>query len=236
MRSFIILAMFLASIAGAAANDYTERRDLSIAADGLDTFVIDVGAGSLDVQGVEGLDTIEVAATIVVPDADDEDGRKIVEKEVTLTLQRDGDTAVLKSLFDQGFWGFGADGYVDVEVRAPASIAVDIDDGSGSLDVKGFVSDVRIDDGSGSIDVDTAGRLEIDDGSGSIDVVNISGDVYINDGSGSITVERIGGTVTIDDGSGGIRVSDVAKDLIILDAGSGSVSYSDVRGTVEEDS
>jgi hypothetical protein len=236
MRSFIILAMFLASIAGAAANDYTETRDLSIAADGLGMLVIDVGAGSLDVQGVAGLDMIEVTATIVIPDADSEDGRKIVEKELKLTLQRDGDSAVLKSLFEKGFWGSGSDGYVDVEVRAPASIAVDIDDGSGSLDVKGFVSNVRIDDGSGSIDVDTAGGLDIDDGSGSIDVVNVSNDVYINDGSGSITVEKIGGTVTIDDGSGSIRVNDVSKDLIILDAGSGSVSFSDVRGIVEEDS
>lgn len=236
MRSYIFLAIILASSPGAAADEYTETRDLSLAAAGIDTFVINVGAGSLDVRGFEGLQTIEVKATIVVPDADSEDGKRIIEDDLELTLERAADSAVLESRFARHFWGFGSDAYVDLEVRAPASMVIEIDDGSGSMDVAGFVSDVRIDDGSGSIDVNAAGGLYIDDGSGSIDVLNVSRDVYINDGSGSITVEKVGGTVTIDDGSGGIRVKNVAGDLIILDAGSGSVSFADIRGTVEEDS
>jgi len=32
-----------------------------------------------------------------------------------------------------------------------------------------------------------------------------------------------------------VSASDVSEDLIIVDDGSGSVSFSDVRGTVEED-
>lgn len=235
MRSLIAMAIFLASFASAAAGDYEETRDLTVDASGVETLVIDVGAGSLDVAGVDGLDTIEVKATIVIPDADADDGRKVIEKNLVLTLERHDDRATLTSEFDRRFWGFNSNGRVDLEVRAPSTLAVSIDDGSGSMDVSNFSADVSIDDGSGSIDVQNVGALKIDDGSGSIDVSGATGDVYVNDGSGSITVDAVGGSVTIDDGSGSIRVNDVAEDLIIVDDGSGSVSFSDIRGTVDQE-
>ena len=235
MRSFIVMAMFLASFTSVAASDYKETRDLTVDAGDVESLVINVGAGSLDVIGVDGLDSIDVKATIIISDTDDDDGRKIAEKGVTLTLKLDGDTATLKSEFEQGFWGFSSGGRIDLEVRAPSNLALSIDDGSGSMDVFNFSADVRIDDGSGSIDIQKVAGVNIDDGSGSIDISGATGDVNIEDGSGGITVESVGGTVTIDDGSGSIRVNDVAKDLIIIDAGSGSVSFSDVRGTVEQE-
>ena len=235
MRSLISMAIFLASFASAAASDYEETRDLTVDASGVETLVINVGAGSLDVAGVDGLDTIEVKATIVISDADADDGRQFIEKSLTLTLESYDHRAELRSEFDDGFWGSNSNGRVDLEVRAPSTLAVSIDDGSGSMDVSNFSADVSIDDGSGSIDVQNVGALKIDDGSGSIDVSGATGDVYVNDGSGSITVNAVSGSVTIDDGSGSIRVSDVAEDLIIVDDGSGSVSFSDIRGTVDQE-
>jgi len=235
MRSLIATAIFLGSFATAAASDYEETRDLMVDASGVEKLIINVGAGSLDVAGVDGLDTIEVKATIVIPDADDEDGQKVIEKYLVLTLDRHDTGVELKSELNQRFWGSNSSGRVDLEVRAPSTLAVSIDDGSGSMDVSNFSAEVRIDDGSGSIDVQNVGALNIDDGSGSIDVSGASGDVYINDGSGSITVNSVSGSVTIDDGSGSIRVTDVAEDLIIVDDGSGSISFSDIRGTVEQE-
>ena len=235
MRSFIVMTMFLASFTASAASDYTETRDLTVDADGLELFFIDAGVGNIDVEGVDGIDHIEVKATIVIPDTDEDDALKIIEKKLELGLERKNGQAVLKSWFEGGFWGFGSDGHIDLESRAPASLAISIDDGSGSIDVRNFFSDVLIDDGSGSIDVQTVGALDIDDGSGSIEVTDVAGDVYIDDGSGNIAVDKVGGSVTIDDGSGNIRVTDVDGDLTILDAGSGSVSFSDIRGTVEQD-
>mgnify|MGYP001824132829 FL=1 len=235
MRSFIVLAMFLAGFTASAASDYTETRDLTVDADGLELFFINAGAGRIDVQGVDGIDRIEVKATIVIPDTDEDDALKMIEKKLELGLEKKDSQAVLKSWFEGGFWGFESGGRVDLEIRAPATLPISIDDGSGSIKVRNFVSDVRIDDGSGSIDVRTVGALDIDDGSGSIDAADVAGDVYVDDGSGGITLDKVGGSVTIDDGSGSIRVTDVAGDLTILDAGSGSVSFSDIRGTVEQD-
>jgi len=235
MRSIILMAMFMASFSSAAAGDYTEVRDLKLKARDLDKLIIDAGAGSLDVTGIDGLKNIEVKATIVVPDASEEDGKEIIAGELTLSLKEVGGEARLKADFEQSSWGPGSNSRVDLEVRAPASLALAIDDGSGSMGVTNFKADVRIDDGSGSIDVRRVGNLRVHDGSGSIDIVGVNGNVYVNDGSGSITIDGVGGSVTIDDGSGGIRVSDVAEDLIILDDGSGGVTHSNVRGTVEEE-
>jgi hypothetical protein len=217
MLRLIVLATFVAVSSTAAAGDYTEVRDLKLDAAGLDTFIIDAGAGSLDVTGVDG------------------QGRKIIGKGMKLSLEQDGEAAKLVAGFDNRFWGSGSNSRIDLELQVPGSMALVIDDGSGSMAIADVAAAVRIDDGSGSIDVRRVGSLHINDGSGSIDVRAADGDVYVDDGSGSITIDAVGGSVTIDDGSGGIRVSDVAKDLIILDDGSGSVTYTDVRGRFEGD-
>ena len=234
MRKFVLAAV-MAGLAGPAMAEYPETRELSVDASGADLLELVTGAGSLIVEGVAGLDAVEVDAQIVVDVISDSKGRKLAEEKVVLELDRSGDKIRLKAEFENGAWDWGSSGRVDVVVRAPTGLELAIYDGSGSMRVGGFEADVRIDDGSGSIVVDTVGALNLEDGSGSIKVKNASGDVYINDGSGSITVDTVEGTVTIDDGSGGIDVSDVSEDLIIVDDGSGSVNFHDVRGTVEQD-
>ena len=235
MRYLIAAIAALASGAAFADSDYREVRELDMPAAGLEVLVIDVEAGSLDVRGVPGQDGIEVRATIVVDDADDDEGRDFVAKRVTVSLDGEGGTGHLVTRIEQRMLSWGSGARVDVEVTAPATLALRIDDSSGPIDVADFVADVAIDDSSGSINVRKVGNLEIDDGSGSIDVADAAGDVYVTDGSGSIEIERVDGSVTIDDGSGSIRVNHVGQDLIIIDSGSGGVSFSDIRGTVEQD-
>ncbi len=234
MRKFV-LAATLAGLAAPAMAEYTEIRELSVDASGAELLEMETGAGSLIVEGVAGLDTVEVEAQIVVDVISDSKGRKLAEDKAKLELDRSGGKIRLTADFENGNWDWGSSGRVDVIVRAPAGLKLAIYDGAGSLRVSNFDADVKIDDGSGSIVVDTVGALSLEDGSGSIKVTNASGDVYINDGSGSITVDTVEGTVTIDDGSGGIDVSDVSEDLVIVDDGSGNVSYKDVRGAVEQD-
>ncbi len=235
MRSFVVMAMFLASFSHAAWTDHEEVRDLSLDADGIGELDIRAGAGSLDVTGVAGQDNILVKATIVVDDADEDEAARIIAKRMELSLEERDGKAILKSDFDGGFMGAGTNARIDLEVTVPAGLPLKIDDGSGSIDVRDVASDVRIDDGSGSIDVENVANLKIDDGSGSIDVERVAGDVYVEDGSGSISVRHVSGSVTIDDGSGSIKVSDVEEDLIIVDDGSGGLKFSDVRGTVQQD-
>ena len=233
MRSFIVIAMFAASLAHAGWSDYEQVRNLDLDVDGISELSIKAGAGSMDVTGVKGLDKISVKATIVVPNEDEDDALKVIEKNMTLSLEQKGDEARLSAWFDDGVMGFGDNAHIVLEVSVPQGLAVNIDDGSGSLDVIDIMGDVTIDDGSGSIDVENVANLKIDDGSGSIDVDNASGDVSIVDGSGSINVDHVAGSVTIDDGSGSINVSDVEHDVTIIDDGSGGQRITDVRGNVD---
>jgi DUF4097 and DUF4098 domain-containing protein YvlB len=236
MRSFIVMAMFIASLTHAAMNGYTETRNLELGTNDVEILSIVAGAGSMDIKGVAGATKITVKAVIEIADSDVDDAQKIIERKMTLSLDQKGNVAHLEAWFEHGFMGFGSDdGRIDIEVKVPQGIAVIIDDGSGSIDVADLLADISIDDGSGSIDVSNVAHVKIDDGSGSIDVSRVSGDVSIVDGSGSINVRGVQGSVRIDDGSGSIRVGDVEKDLIIIDDGSGSLTFSDIRGVIEQD-
>ena len=52
MRSFVVMAMFAASLSHAAWNGYTEDRDLELDTKGISMFEVDAGAGSLLIEGV----------------------------------------------------------------------------------------------------------------------------------------------------------------------------------------
>lgn len=235
MRSLIVMMMFAASLTDAAWNGYTEDRELELDAGGVSAFEIEAGAGTLVVTGDDSLDTIRVTATIHVPDEDD--ALEIIEKSLRLSLDRHNDKARLDGWFESQGWNWFNDSpWVDLDVRVPHGITLDVNDGSGSIRILRVHSDVVVDDGSGSIKIDGATSVFVDDGSGSIDIANVSGDVEIDDGAGSITVQHVGGSVRVDDGSGSIRVNDIEHDLIIVDDGSGGLNASNVRGDIENDS
>jgi len=236
MRSIIVIAMFTASLAHAAWNGYTEDRDLELDTDGVSSFEINAGGGSLVITGVEDLHQILVTATIKVPDEDDNDAQEIIEKGLRLSLEKASDEARLEAYFESRSWGWRDSPTIDLDVQVPHGLALVVDDGSGSMKIIDANSDIRIDDGSGSVRIEGASSVDIDDGSGSITIVSVSGDVNIEDGSGSITVQQVGGSVTIDDGSGSINVEDVEHDLVIVDDGSGGLNATNVRGVIDNDS
>ena len=235
MRSFIVIAMFAASLTHAAWNGYTEDRTLELETDGVSRLEIDAGAGGLVVTGSPDIDKILVTATINVPDEDEDDALEIIERKLRLALDEKDGEARLEAYFDNSGWSWGDSPSVDLDVRVPHGLELFVDDSSGSLEIMDAQSKVEIDDGSGSIRVVGVTSLIIDDGSGSIKVRDVVGDVEIEDGSGSITVEKIGGGVTIDDGSGSIDVSDVELDLVIVNDGSGGLDATNVRGDVIND-
>lgn len=237
MRSIIVMAMFTASLASGAANGYEEERNLDLNADGIDTLRIEAGAGSLDVTGVSGADEISVMATIYMSGRNDDKARKKIESDLVLTLDQQGNKAVLKAWFENKLFRFGDGSSVELVVRMPDGMNLAVDDGSGSIEISDISGDIDIEDGSGSITMsNVGGEIEIEDGSGSITADVVGGNISIVDGSGGIRVDGVAGSVTIDDGSGSISVNGVEKDLIIVDDGSGGLNFSDIKGRVENES
>lgn len=206
--------------------DLTAPRAATIEAEGATRVVIDAGAGSLEVRGVAGSTELRARGTACA-------SRESVLEAIELAADRRGDTLRLETRFPRNLRGAAR---LDLEVEVPAGLEVLIDDGSGSIVVRG-VETLSVKDGSGPIEVsDVRGGVRIDDGSGDITLLGIGGDVAIDDGSGPIDLRGIGGSVRIDDGSGGIDVRDVDGDVRVED-GSGSIRIAGVGGSVivEED-
>ncbi len=227
---FLILFFLCASLTSA----YQEVKNLSMSAEGIKRLEIDCGAGFLIVSGQEGLKNINAEAEIILEGRSEDNAQKFIRERVRLSLEKQGDRAVLISLMKERFSVFSfRKKLINLTVYVPTNLDLEVDDGSGWIKVDNISGKVFIDDGSGEMMIkDIMGPLRIDDGSGDIDVANIRGDVDIDDGSGGIEVRDVSGTVSVDDGSGSINIDGVDGDVTIKDDGSGRVRISNVKGKV----
>ena len=94
LRTPFALATLIAGTAS-AADPYLDQRELSVAATGLTTLEIDVGAGSLDLRGEDSATEIRLAATVWLEDHP-ADARRVaaaLAKHVDIELERQGERA-----------------------------------------------------------------------------------------------------------------------------------------------
>ena len=246
----ICIAAYMATLilaAGSASADCDHSRNISVEpvdASGIRLVRIDASSGFLHVTGTE-TESVRVHGEACASSQSRLDG-------IELFSELRGDTLEIRVEIDsaRGFFFRRSHASLDLEVELPEGMAVEIEDGSGEIEVRdvgdleiedgsGSITvigcgNTRIDDGSGSIDVrDLRGNLEIEDGSGRIDIEDVAGTVRIDDGSGSIDITRVGGSVVIeDDGSGSIRITKVDGDLRVGDHGSGGLSFDEIGGSV----
>ena len=205
------LCEFVAELSAESSASASER--LSVSA----------GAGSLIVEGREGLSAVTVTATACVSD-------EWMLEEMDVVLERRGATVALETLYPVG--GLRRRGYARLEVlvEVPLGMETEIDDGSGAMTLTGL-GDLTVDDGSGEIYVeDVRGYVEIDDGSGGVEIRDVQGDVFVDDGSGSIDIVGVTGSVTVEDGSGSVDIRDVGQDVLAYQIGSGTFRVARVEG------
>jgi len=254
MKIKILAALFF-FVGATALFAVEDTRQLSLGADGIQMMIIDCGAGDCRIEGVEGRDTIEVKARIIVRGMSTRKAEQFIEERVVLTLERNGSRAVLKSLFKPhtSFFSTGAK-MIDLTILVPSRLDLDIADSSGDMDLKNIEGSVVIEDSSGDItvrnvrgnvDIDDSsgdivmeavgGSVVIDDGSGTIDLRDLGGRVNVDDSSGDITILKVVGDVTVSDSSGDIRIDGVEKDVIIKSDGSGDVDITNVKGRIIKD-
>jgi hypothetical protein len=230
----------------------TETRSLGLAADGIDSLVINCGAGSLKLSGVAGGGKIEITARIEGENFSKTDFKEYIQKNINFSLMKQANSAELQSNM-QPPGSPDQDARINLKIEIPDSINVEIIDGSGSIIVDALNADLRIDDDTGSIKVknisgevrigDSSGSIAIEevtgnviitDGSGSIGVLSVRGDLNVKDGSGKIKIVDIDGNVTVSDGSGSIEIQDVKKNVLIIirEEGSGLVEVEGAKGKV----
>ncbi len=247
----ILLVPFLLLLATAAHADSCEhsaRHDFDIDAAGLRTLVVELGSTDLDVRGVAGLTRVEVRGKACASDAE-----RLAHLRVS--QRRDGDRAIVKAEREgANSWTlFGSSyAYLDLEVRVPATLALEIESGSGDavvrevaalswragsgdLEAGRIAGDMTARVGSGDIEAEDVGRFELHStGSGDIDVDGVRGDVEVGGGgSGDLQFSRVGGSVRIGDiGSGDVTLREIGGDVLVDSTGSGDVSADGVRGSL----
>ena len=257
MKKYGIFLVLLFALTSSAFADYVDEREMKIPATDIEVFEINCGAGFLEIQPNTKTNYIEVKAEIVIGGTTRQRAQRFVDEFLKLTLENHGNMAQLESYFDynNSFSLISTtlkNAEINLTVRVPKNVNLEIDDGSGYITITGLKSDIILDDGSGDIELtniegdleiddgsgeliieDITGNVKIDDGSGDISVKNVFGDVEIDDGSGDMKIVSIDGDVTIDDGSGDIRVDKITKNVDLIDDSSGSRMISNVEGKVD---
>jgi putative adhesin len=237
-------------LAALAEDDCAFRADRSLDVDakGLSQFKLDTGAGDLVVEGVTGLAKIEVRGKACASD------EKVLAG-IQLVQERQGSIATVGTripdnsgiaLFESRYT------YMDVHVRMPAGLKLDLRDSSGDLEVSGLTNGLDLKDSSGDIKLrDLAGDINVTDTSGDIEASKISGnftvlsdssgDIIVDDvkgsavveedSSGDISLRHVGGDARVDrDSSGDINFSDIGRDAVVGVDGSGDITADGVKG------
>lgn len=241
---------------GAQASDckFEKTIELTLNLSGSEELSIATMAGDLEVTGQADRSEAHIRGKVCASNADWLDETRVVTEggskasiAVETPAMEDGWT-----LFSTRYL------YVDLEIEVPTAdvmdLALDIQDSSGDVTVRG-TGPVNLQDSSGDIALeDVNGGVVLKDSSGDIDLRRIVGDVTVRqDSSGDIYGQDIRGSVLIEqDSSGDIRLEDVQGDYVVerdssgdivaktvsgafrvLNDGSGDVSYTDVSGEVE---
>jgi hypothetical protein len=232
--ALVTIPVMISSPAQAQERDgrYTAPRNATVSASGARAVEIEAHAGFLHIAGRAGISEVRVRGTARA-------SRESWLEDIKLKTERRGDVvSIVVDIPDMDSNWRGGERALDLEIEVPATIALDIEDGSGETTIRG-TGPVQIEDGSGELELtDIGGSVRVHDGSGELTIRNVRGDVRVADGSGEITIDRVTGEVEIeDDGSGSIDILHVTKGVRIGSDGSGSISVDDVGGdfVVERD-
>ena len=206
--------LILSCAAGVAVADdcsYRADREFNADAAGLTALKLSTGAGDLRIEGVTGLTRIEVHGKACA-------GTQALLDQVKFDGRREGNAEVLGTVLPEtnGSW-MGRDyAYLDVIVKVPMTLALEVRDSSGD------------------VDVNHVGTISLDDSSGDINIHDVKGDVRINDSSGDIIVEEVTGNVLIPhDSSGDIRIARVRGNAEVTEDSSGDINFEHVDGAAK---
>jgi hypothetical protein len=246
LQATLILALALAGGPSEATECvHSAPRQARLDAAGAESLRVLARAGFLKIEGQADLTALEASGTACA-------SRDGILDRVRLRAERRGSELYVEADMPDGEWFWTGEPRLDLTLRVPARLRVEVEDGSGALEIRGVAS-LRLDDGSGEALIEDVDRdVSVVDGSGALRVVKVGGALRVRDGSGEIELRDVGGPVTIEedgsggidiqdvrqgvtvrsDGSGGIDVRRVAGDLVVEDDGSGGVRYADIGGSV----
>ncbi|HEX9940934.1 MAG TPA: DUF4097 family beta strand repeat-containing protein [Thermoanaerobaculia bacterium] len=118
--------------------------------------------------------------------------------------------------------------YANLRIAMPAGADFAVRNAIGPVRGGDLEGDLEIDTGSGKVEIAShSGQLAIDTGSGDVVVGSAKGETSIDTGSGDVVVKRFVGNGAVDTGSGNVIVQKISAGRISIDTGSGDVTLQD---------
>ncbi len=213
MRRTLILASSLLLISSGAfawgdGCAHRAERSLQLDADGLAALELLTRAGDLVVEGDAGLKRIEVHGKACA-------SSEALLAQIQLSEQRAGNRQSVTTAIPETS-GWNARASMDLVVRMPAGLHLQLQDSSGDARISGVAS------------------LDASDSSGDLNAEGIRGDVSLRDSSGDISISAIAGTVTVvSDSSGDMSIRDVRGDVIVQNDSSGDIHMEEIAGNAQ---
>jgi len=212
MRTFIGLALALVCGNALAWQEcrFSAERNLDIDPAGLKSLQLVLGSNDAHVEGISGSQRVEVRGKACASD-------ESWLKDLTVQQERKGDRATVTASRNHDFH-FNLSGsnyaYVQLEVRLPPELLVEVDAGSGDADVSRVAA------------------LTFGAGSGDLKANHIAGDVTVKVGSGDVVIDDLGNLAIERVGSGDVRASQVRGEVKVGHVGSGDLRLKDIKGGV----
>jgi DUF4097 and DUF4098 domain-containing protein YvlB len=123
---------------------------------------------------------------------------------------------------------------ISYALKVPPDTQLRSHTGSGRQSVAGLLGPVELESGSGDLELRSIGSaVRASTGSGNLTIDQIRGSVRAKTGSGSIHAMGVGGGFEGSSGSGGMVVEQTAGGAVRADTGSGSLNLRGLRGSVE---
>ncbi len=214
--------------------EYREERSVGIARNRIKSLEIRCVSGDLDVNSVYGISRITATAEITINEKDAR-AKKLIEKNLVLTIKDHGSRAVLTAELKNSLILFYKTykGRMHVNLRVPSGLDIKIVDKKGGIYASNIRNKVTIVDGEGDIDIENMrGDLEISDKAGEINIENLTGNLRILDIAGKIRIKNATGKIRIDDRGGDIELTHIRGNIELKDT-SGKIFIENVKGNVE---
>lgn len=246
MRKFLLLIALVPALATANECKFTAQHDFDVDGAGLKTAAFVLASTDLVVEGVPGLTKVEVRGKACASD-------QTWLAELTVDQQRSGDRITITPRTERHSnvsWFGSSYAYIQLHVRVPPQLAIDIQSHSGDAEVSNVAAlafiassgDLRVDKIAGALTAEVSsgdvnggdiGSLDVRrTSSGDFTVRDVHGDVNVaRSGSGDLSFDKVGGSVVIGSvGSGDVSASHVSRDVTVDSIGSGDVNVDTVGG------
>jgi hypothetical protein len=138
--------------------------------------------------------------------------------------QQNGDVITVTTAGNVPFIGLGQ---VDLDVTVPTNASVQIDSGSGSIEVDGTSGSVTAHSLNGDVTINSVqGAVQASSRNGDVTLSNVTGQMTLQDANGDITASNVNGAMNASNGGGDINVKQGAlSGQSLLRTDSGDISF-----------